>query len=232
MGKKKRQGDPSRDDCASTDSEDGGQEEKSFSSCPHVGKAANLGAIKKTLKIAWVKVGQCSACLKETTKVSAVRKTENPRVKAIGTKLSLAEIKKEQLERAKAEQRVAAEKLKKEREVKERLKQEEIIEKEEDVEEIEAHTTQNVPDLGKTEESIKKDDEESTKGGAVVSAPSIWLCLKCGSQGCGENSRKHSRAHHQVPRSAQNNIFCWNYLLFILSRVGTIWAGLTTISNI
>merc|ERR1712127_701575 len=107
-----------------------GQEEKSFSSCPHVGKAANLGAIKKTLKIAWVKVGQCSACLKETTKVSAVGKTENPRVKAIGTKLSLAEIKKEQLERAKAEQRAAAEKLKKEREVKERLKQEEITEKE------------------------------------------------------------------------------------------------------
>jgi hypothetical protein len=63
MAKKKRQGDPSRDRCESTDSEDGGGlEDRPLASCPHVGKAANLAAVKKTLKIAWVKVGvQCSA---------------------------------------------------------------------------------------------------------------------------------------------------------------------------
>ena len=116
MGKRRRQEDPSRDGCESTDSEDGGQEETL--SCPHVGKAASLAAVKKTLKIAWVKVGNCTTCTKENKVVSQVKK--GPKAKA-GVKLTAAEIKKEQLERARAEQRAAAEKLRKEKEAKERL---------------------------------------------------------------------------------------------------------------
>merc|ERR1712062_703334 len=102
-----------------TDSEDGGQEEtRTALSCPHVGKAANLPAVKKTLKIAWVKVGNCTTCNKENKVVSQVKK--GPKAK-VGAKLTAAEIKKEQLERAKAEQKAASEKLRKEKEAKERL---------------------------------------------------------------------------------------------------------------
>ena len=30
--------------------------------CPHVGKAIHVSAIKKALKISWVRVGQCGPC--------------------------------------------------------------------------------------------------------------------------------------------------------------------------
>ena len=96
MGKRRRQGDPSRDGCESTDSEDGGQEElRPALSCPHVGKAANLPAVKKTLKIAWVKVGNCTTCNKENKVVSQVKKGPKAR---LGAKPTVAEIKKDQFQ--------------------------------------------------------------------------------------------------------------------------------------
>merc|ERR1712106_681428 len=119
MGRKKgkRQLDPSREDAESTDSEKGEEEEVNHTACPHVGEAVQLTNIKKTLKIAWVRLGQCSTCLKESKTTTPVKKVRNEVLrKELGGKLSLQEIKKEQLERAKAEQRAAAEKLKKDRE--------------------------------------------------------------------------------------------------------------------
>merc|ERR1712112_328985 len=116
MWKKKRQGDPSRDDCESTD-EDADPEDSHLSSCPHVGKAASLAAVKKTLKIAWVKVGHCTICIKENKVISPVKKL-NRDPKKNSTKVTMVEIRREQLERAKMEQRAAAEKLKRDRELK------------------------------------------------------------------------------------------------------------------
>jgi len=185
MGKKKRQGDPSRDGAESTDSEEEGGEERGLPSCPHVGKAVCLGAVKKTLKIAWVKVGQCTMCNKESKTVSSVKKLDHRGLKKTGGKPSLAEIKKEQLERAKAEQRAAAEKLKREREQKE--KPESVNDGKKDEESTDENKVQ-------TEE--KK--EEATK---PVEAPTMWLCLKCGSQGCSNNPKQHSEGHYRVPRS-------------------------------
>lgn len=177
MGKKKRQGDPSRDDCESTD-EDGESEEKPLSACPHVGKAANISAIKKTLKIAWVKVGQCTACIKESKVISPVKKLDvkDAKLKKDG-RLTMAEIRKEQLERAKAEQRAAAEKLKKDREIKVECVEEKCA----------------IVD----EEKGKRKEEDPIK----ADPPSIWLCLKCGTQGCGNTSKKHSFGHYKAPRS-------------------------------
>merc|ERR1711962_1351234 len=152
----------SRDGCESTDSEDGGQEEPL--SCPHVGKAASLAAVKKTLKIAWVKIGNCTTCTKGNKVVSQVKK--GPKAKA-GAKLTAAEIKKEQLERAKAE------KLRKEKEVKERLAAAaEKLKKEEE----EGNNNTNC----KTSENPDKDQAEketvelktATK---PAEPPSIWL---------------------------------------------------------
>ena len=186
MGKKKRQGDPSRDGAESTDSEEEGGEERGLPSCPHVGKAVSLGAVKKTLKIAWVKVGQCTMCNKESKTVSSVKKLDHRGLKKTGGKPTLAEIKKEQLVRAKAEQRAAAEKLKQEREQKEKL----MSFKDEDKKDEES------TDDAKVQTEEKK--EEATK---PVEAPTMWMCLKCGSQGCSNNPKQHSEGHYRVPRS-------------------------------
>jgi len=183
MGKKKRQGDPSRDDCESTD-EDGDPDDKNLSSCPHVGKAASLAAVKKTLKIAWVKVGHCTICIKENKVISPVKKL-NRDPKKNSTKVTMVEIRREQLERAKLEQRAAAEKLKKDRE----LKNEESKPASEKLSEISLEKEK------KTEEVVV---EEPPK---PVETPSIWMCLKCGTQGCGNNSKKHSFVHYKAPRS-------------------------------
>ena len=112
MGRKKgkRQSDPSRDDAESTDTEqgDGHDGVTNQASCPHVGKAVQISNIKKTLKVAWVRVGQCSNCLKEQQTKSSSN-VQQKRVKnevlrrELGGKLSAAELKKLQLERAKEE---------------------------------------------------------------------------------------------------------------------------------
>jgi len=196
MGKRRRQGDPSRDGCESTDSEDGGQEEtRTALSCPHVGKAANLPAVKKTLKIAWVKVGNCTTCNKENKVVSQVKK--GPKAK-VGAKLTAAEIKKEQLERAKAEQKAASEKLKKEKEAKERLAA--VAEEQKKQDEKIANS-----DHGADKELQEKKTEnvltEAKITSKPVEPPSIWLCLKCGSQGCSSSEKTHSVQHFRQPRS-------------------------------
>eukprot|EP00090_Calanus_glacialis_P045435 TRINITY_DN8428_c0_g1_i1.p1 TRINITY_DN8428_c0_g1~~TRINITY_DN8428_c0_g1_i1.p1 ORF type:complete len:1052 (-),score=368.79 TRINITY_DN8428_c0_g1_i1:130-3285(-) len=193
MGRKKgkRQLDPSRDEAESTDSEQGEGDEVNHTACPHVGKAVQLSSIKKSLKIAWVRVGQCATCLKESkTTTTPVKRVRNEVLrKELGGKLTLQEIKKEQLERAKAEQRAAAEKLKKEREGK--------------AEESSPKIEENVvkPEVVEDEES--KDTPVPTKAdeSKEVEKLSIWLCMRCGSQGCGNNSKKHSYSHYKQPRS-------------------------------
>jgi len=190
MGRKKgkRQIDPSRDEAESSDSENGEGDEVTHTACPHVGKAVQLSNIKKNLKIAWVRVGQCGTCLKEKKTVTPVKKVRNEVLrKELGGKLSLQEIKKEQLERAKAEQRAAAEKLRKEREAKSE----------------ESSPKTEVPE-SKVDEKPTEDKEDKSveaKAENEVETPSIWLCLRCGSQGCGNNTKKHSYSHYKVPRS-------------------------------
>lgn len=190
MGRKKgkRQIDPSRDEAESSDSENGEGDEVTHTACPHVGKAVQLSNIKKNLKIAWVRVGHCGTCLKEKKTVTPVKKVRNEVLrKELGGKLSLQEIKKEQLERAKAEQRAAAEKLRKEREAKSE----------------ESSPKTEVPE-SKVDEKPTEDKEDKSveaKEANEVETPSIWLCLRCGSQGCGNNTKKHSYSHYKVPRS-------------------------------
>ena len=195
MGRKKgkRQLDPSREDAESTDSEKGDGDDVSQTACPHVGKAVQLSAIKKTMKIAWVRLGQCTTCLKESKAVSTPPKKVRNEVlrKELGGKLSLQEIKREQLERAKAEQRAASEKLKRDCEGR-----------------AEESTPKPIENLSKSEENstaIESDDKPvlSTIPDEPVEIvkPSIWLCLRCGFQGCGNTTKKHSYSHYKQPRS-------------------------------
>ncbi|KAK2089503.1 Ubiquitin carboxyl-terminal hydrolase 16 [Saguinus oedipus] len=49
----------------------------------------------------------------------------------------------------------------------------------------------------KTDNKIKDKSEEETE-----EKPSVWLCLKCGHQGCGRNSQEqHALKHYMTPRS-------------------------------
>jgi len=200
MGRKKgkRQLDPSREDAESTDSEKGDGDEVNQTACPHVGKAVQLSAIKKTLKIAWVRLGQCSTCLKESKSVSTPPKKVRNEVlrKELGGKLSLQEIKREQLERAKAEQRAAAEKLKRDREGKtEDCTPKPTESKSEKKSQTVESDDKTVPSDDKTVPSTKTDEPTE------IIKPSIWLCLRCGSQGCGNTTKKHSYSHYKQPRS-------------------------------
>merc|ERR1719431_1477108 len=97
------------------------------------------------------------------------------RGKELGGKLSLQEIKREQLERAKAEQRAAAEKLKRDREG----KTEDCTPKPTE----NASTSENPKTVESDEKTVPSTiTEELTE----MIKPSIWLCLRCGSQGCGK----------------------------------------------
>jgi len=216
MGKKgKRQTDPSRDDCESTDSDIAEFDEDHANSCPHVRKAVALSNVKKTLKSALCRVGQCSACLKELRAASSVQKNGQSgkplTIKPKTGKFALDAIKKEQLERAKAEQKEAASKLKKERE--------EPIEECIDAEkcdllmvksgECEASIKEG-PLHSNTEFEIKSEEPKSSVKDVVANSikdlgnkgikPSVWLCLKCGIQGCAGDKR-HSYGHFKQPRS-------------------------------
>jgi len=221
MGRKKgkRQLDPSRDEAESTDSEKGEGDEVNHTACPHVGKAVQLSSIKKTLKIAWVRVGQCTTCLKESkTTTTPVKRVRNEVLrKELGGKLTLQEIKKEQLERAKAEQRAAAEKLKKEREAK---AEESSSKTDENVkpEESSSKTEENVvkPIVVKDGESADKPVQIKAEESKEVEKPSNWLCMRCGFQGCGNNAKKHSYSHYKQPRS---DLHC----LVVNTDTWTIW---------
>lgn len=49
----------------------------------------------------------------------------------------------------------------------------------------------------KTDNKVKDKSEEATE-----ESPSIWLCLKCGHQGCGRDSQEqHALKHYMTPRS-------------------------------
>ncbi|XP_045708611.1 ubiquitin carboxyl-terminal hydrolase 16 isoform X1 [Phyllostomus hastatus] len=49
----------------------------------------------------------------------------------------------------------------------------------------------------KTDNKVKDKSEEATEEG-----PSVWLCLKCGHQGCGRDSQEqHALKHYMTPRS-------------------------------
>ncbi|XP_004468717.1 ubiquitin carboxyl-terminal hydrolase 16 isoform X2 [Dasypus novemcinctus] len=49
----------------------------------------------------------------------------------------------------------------------------------------------------KTDNKVKDKSEEETE-----ESPSVWLCLKCGHQGCGRNSQEqHALKHYLTPRS-------------------------------
>uniref|UniRef100_A0A8D0PN06 Ubiquitin carboxyl-terminal hydrolase 16 n=1 Tax=Sus scrofa TaxID=9823 RepID=A0A8D0PN06_PIG len=66
----------------------------------------------------------------------------------------------------------------------------------------------------KTDNKVKDKSEEETEN------PSIWLCLKCGHQGCGRDSQEqHALKHYMTPRSephclvlSLDNWSVWCYL--------------------
>ncbi|XP_007124798.1 ubiquitin carboxyl-terminal hydrolase 16 isoform X3 [Physeter macrocephalus] len=67
----------------------------------------------------------------------------------------------------------------------------------------------------KTDNKVKDESEEETEEN-----PSVWLCLKCGHQGCGRNSQEqHALKHYMTPRSephclvlSLDNWSVWCYL--------------------
>ncbi|XP_014391519.1 PREDICTED: ubiquitin carboxyl-terminal hydrolase 16 isoform X5 [Myotis brandtii] len=67
----------------------------------------------------------------------------------------------------------------------------------------------------KTDNKVKDKSEEETEEN-----PSVWLCLKCGHQGCGRNSKEqHALKHYLTPRSephclvlSLDNWSVWCYL--------------------
>lgn len=190
MGRKKgkRQSDPSRDDAESTDT-DHVIEKVQDASCPHVGRAVQLANIKKNLKIAWVRVGQCSSCYKEqqTRSPSSLKVT---RVKnevlrrEHGGKMSKQDLKKLQLERAKEERRLAAEKLKKIKEADGLL-----------------CTDDHCSEKGNVKEECDTLSNGHETENASKQIVNCWLCMRCGVQGCDNSSKKHSLGHYKVPRS-------------------------------
>jgi len=189
-GKKKgrRQSDPAREDAESTDDETV-SDPVNLTSCPHTGKAVALAAIKKNLKISWVRVGQCAPCLKE--KKMSGRATTLPRDNKPAGKRTMQDIKKEQLERAREEQIKAAAKLKKTAEPPPPADHEKPPEQDTKVE-----------NPAVTADGIKLGPEEAAGGPA-----SVWLCLKCGSQACGANSKNHLAVHYKTPRSDLHCLF-------------------------
>ena len=212
MGRRKgrRQPDLGRLDVESTDTERGEVEEVASVSCPHVGRAVHLASIKKSLKVAWVRVGQCAVCFKEQQTKSSSVGLQQKRVKnevlrrEFGGKLSAQEIKRLQLERAKAERLAAAEKLKKIRESTDSLK---------------SSTLEVVTNEEKKEEAPADEQVEEKKAvncETEAGPASCWLCMRCGSQGCANNDRKHSLGHYKVPRS---DLHC----LSLNTRDWTIW---------
>jgi len=212
MGRRKGRRQPDLGDGESTDPEveRGSDQPVAAVSCPHVGKAVHLASIKKSLKVAWVRVGQCAVCFKEQqTKSSSsvqLKRVKNEVLRReFGGKLSAQEIKRLQLERAKAERLAAAEKLKKIKETTENLKTSnlEVITNEEKKEEA----------LVDGDEKPKEEEEEKP---AESGPPSCWLCMRCGSQGCANNQKKHSYGHYKVPRS---DLHC----LIVNTNTWTIW---------
>jgi len=189
MGRKKgkRQSDPSRDDAESTDT-DHVIEKVQDVSCPHVGRAVQLANIKKNLKIAWVRVGQCSSCYKEqqikspsSLKVTRVKNEVLRREH--GGKMSKQDLKTLQLERAKEERKLAAEKLRKIKEKDGLLS----------------------PEVNSTEKSKEQEEGDALTNGLDSEKTSnvvgCWLCMRCGVQGCDNSTKKHSLGHYKVPRS-------------------------------
>lgn len=197
--------DPSRDEADSTDSETGEGEEVNHTACPHVGKAVQLSNIKKTLKIAWVRVGQCATCLKEKKTTTPVKRVKNEVLRReTGGKLSLQEIKKDQLERAKAEQRDAAEKLRKEREAKSEETNQKTdtpdVKVETNISAVEDEVKAIDGEVKAVDDELKAVDTKPVEAKDVEKS-SVWLCMRCGSQGCGNNTKKHSYCHYKQPRS-------------------------------
>lgn len=228
MGRKekgKRQKDPAADEFESSEEDEQKENELRKKVCPHVGKAVNFNNIRKTLKISWVRVGQCTVCLrdKKTTTASTTTKTltnASARKSGVGFKNSLdaAEAKKQQAERLKAEQLAAA-----------KAQQLAAVKLAEQKREKTLHTTkviQAVKNEGEVRKVVKEKTEESevkekTAGDKIIhlesdnkditdkkveakpaEAHTTWLCLKCGTQGCGDNSpSNHSFAHYKTPRS-------------------------------
>ena len=195
MGRKKgkRQSDPSRDDAESTDTEiDDGHEGVVHVACPHVGKAVQLANIKKSLKVAWVRVGQCSLCFKEQQSKSPsnihLKRVKNEVLRReFGGKLSTQEIKRLQLERAKEERKAAADKLRK-------MSESTGIE----------NSVNKNNEVNAAADEVKKTEDEKKEGnlpGGDTDVPSCWLCMRCGSQGCDNNTKKHSFGHYKAPRS-------------------------------
>ncbi|XP_012512836.1 PREDICTED: ubiquitin carboxyl-terminal hydrolase 16 isoform X2 [Propithecus coquereli] len=67
----------------------------------------------------------------------------------------------------------------------------------------------------KTDNKVKDKSEEETEEN-----PSVWLCLKCGHQGCGRNSQEqHALKHYMTPRSEPHclvlNLDNWSVWCYI-----------------
>ena len=64
MGKKKKKT-FNNDDFDEVSTEDENESKSEFQNCPHVGKAVNVGSLKKALKAAWIRIGACGPCAKD-----------------------------------------------------------------------------------------------------------------------------------------------------------------------
>ncbi len=64
------------------DSKDGEQDQEELARCPHVGKAVHVPGIKKALKTAWAKIGQCGPCAKEARQGATGTATATAKAKA------------------------------------------------------------------------------------------------------------------------------------------------------
>ncbi|KAM9635772.1 ubiquitin carboxyl-terminal hydrolase 16 isoform 4-T5 [Trichechus inunguis] len=67
----------------------------------------------------------------------------------------------------------------------------------------------------KTDNKVKGKSEEETEEN-----PSVWLCLKCGHQGCGRNSQEqHALKHYMTPRSEPHclvlNLDTWSVWCYL-----------------
>ena len=59
-------------------------------------------------------------------------------------------------------------------------------------------------EVNAADDEVKKTEEEKKEcnlPGGDTDVPSCWLCMRCGSQGCDNNTKKHSFGHYKAPRS-------------------------------
>ncbi|XP_018327988.1 ubiquitin carboxyl-terminal hydrolase 16, partial [Agrilus planipennis] len=68
----------------------------------------------------------------------------------------------------------------------------------------------------KCEECLKEPSSNSLESNSIIFDSSLWMCLKCGNQGCGRYQNQHALKHHNNPR-------CDCHTLCVNTTTWSVW---------